>query len=643
MSRPTPPVPTPPGVTLDALRREAKRWLKLLRAGDAGARARLAAALPHDAPAGAPTLRQAQHALAREHGYAGWGALADAVAGAGVLPRYERVALALARAYNDGDRAALRVVWDHFGHMRALDGFRRYVRLDLGRHETPDDPAADVVSPDEARALVARAQGFASWEALGAHAAAVPADSPTALTRAVALHDAGDRDPLFSRDWDEALAVLRERRLPALRAHGQMTDAVLARAARLGHLTHLDLSGSRALTDDGVRHLARLRGLRHLDLSGTGVTDAGLAALRGLPALETLSLAWTAVGDAGAGHLAACPRLRDVNLMGTPGGDGTLRAFDGHAALRELRTGNGVTDAGLAALHGIPAFRGWLGGEERLELTGRGVRPNALTLRGTFTDAGMRALAGLDGLYALDVDDARLGLGAAAARALAALPRLQWLAFDADDASLPALGALPHLRFLICQDTTASDDGFAALARSRTLEYLWGRRCHGLGARGFRALATMPALRALSVSCLNVPDDALAALPDFPALRELMPIDVPDAGYRHVARCAALESLILMYCRETGDEATAHVARLPALRSYFASYTRATDRTPELLASIATLESVTFDSVAALTDAGVRALARLPRLRTLSLSGMPGVTAAVREGFPASVAVRREV
>jgi hypothetical protein len=37
----------------------------------------------------------------------------------------------------------------------------------------------------------------------------------------------------------------------------------------------------------------------------------------------------------------------------------------------------------------------------------------------------------------------------------------------------------------------------------------------------------MPRLRVLVASCLNVSDAAVAALPDFPALRELMPMDVP--------------------------------------------------------------------------------------------------------------------
>ena len=80
--------------------------------------------------------------------------------------------------------------------------------------------------------------------------------------------------------------------------------------------------------------------------------------------------------------------------------------------------------------------------------------------------------------------------------------------------------------------------------------------------RGFMALAQMPALRGLSVSCLNVDDVGVSALPAFPSLKELMPMDVPDAGYRHVGRCEQLESLILMYCRDTTDAATGAHHRL---------------------------------------------------------------------------------
>ncbi len=180
-------------------------------------------------------------------------------------------------------------------------------------------------------------------------------------------------------------------------------------------------------------------------------------------------------------------------------------------------------------------------------------------LRGPFTDSGLAHLAGLDGLFALNVDSGQLAITGAGLAPLVDLPHLGWLAFDAKDESMPHIAALPHLRFLMCQDTTAGDDGFVALSRSQSIEHIWGRRCHNLQRRGFMALADMPALRHLSVSCKNVDDVGLSALPRFPALRELMPMDVPDDGYRHIGRCDRLESLVLMYCRETTDAATEHL------------------------------------------------------------------------------------
>ena len=153
------------------------------------------------------------------------------------------------------------------------------------------------------------------------------------------------------------------------------------------------------------------------------------------------------------------------------------------------------------------------------------------------------------------------------------------------------------------------------------------------------SLANMPALGHLSVSCKNVDDVGLSTVPQFPALADLMPMDVPDDGYRHIARCERLESLVLMYCRDTTDVATGHIATLPRLKKYFASYTRITDRTPEILSGIDSLENVTFDSCAGLSNGGIAVLARLPRLRELRVESMPGVTADVAAWFPSTVRV----
>ena len=88
--------------TLETLKKDAKRWLKALRAGDARARARLTAAWP-EAPAGA-ALRDVQHALAREYGQDSWIALKAALADVALSrqSREDRVEQVLRHAW-DGD------------------------------------------------------------------------------------------------------------------------------------------------------------------------------------------------------------------------------------------------------------------------------------------------------------------------------------------------------------------------------------------------------------------------------------------------------------------------------------------------------------------------------------------------------------
>jgi ankyrin repeat protein len=75
---------------LAGLRKQAKRWLKALRAGDAEAFARLGRALPKHSPV--PGLREVQQALAHEHGFESWAALKEQHEGAG--PNADLAALA---------------------------------------------------------------------------------------------------------------------------------------------------------------------------------------------------------------------------------------------------------------------------------------------------------------------------------------------------------------------------------------------------------------------------------------------------------------------------------------------------------------------------------------------------------------------
>lgn len=632
--------------SLDSLKKEAKRWLAALRVSAADARARLERALssiPDN-----PTLRDVQHALAREHGFPGWTDLKQALeqaissdrdAGAKALARYETAAEALLEAYRTGTPEAMERHYRHTWHRRPWQGMRSYVQLDLGKRPAVPDGDVDITL-DDARYLVAIEHGFSDWDSLKTFTASATGRSRVAAkpVRLVSNDAEESRTIASTREWDEIIRLLALHPSAGLRAEGQMTDEVLEDVANVESITALDLGGSKSLTDDGLRHLARLSRLKHLDVSHTAITDRGLEVLRDLPGLETISLGMTRITDDGAAHLAHCHELERVNLAWTRTGDGALRALAGKRRLRSLSSGGLVTDAGIPLLHELPVFKTWHGGEPKMALLSYDSEPNRLMLRGSFTDRGMAHMRGLDGLFGLNLDDTNLAITAAALAPLTSLPKLGWLGVDAKDDWMPYIAEMPHLRFLGAQDTPAGDDGFEALSKSRSIEYIWGRRCHDLRRRGFMALANMPALRGLSVSCLNVDDVGVAALPSFPALRELMPMDVPDAGYRHIGKCEGLESLILMYCRDTTDAATAHLTGLTQLSYYFNSYTTITDRTPEVLSGLDSLERITFDACHGLTNAGVARLARLPKLRELRVSGRQ-ITSDVVGMFPSGVSV----
>lgn len=628
--------------SLESLKKEAKRWLAALRSNDRDAQARMVrAGVTIGSP---PTLRDVQLALAREHGFDGWAGLKQSLSASPAIiteamSAYEEKARVLLEAYVTGTPQALERHYALTWHRRAWEGMRSYVQLDLGKR--PAAPGDDVtITLDDARYLIAMEHGFTNWEELRTHVSHTLAGVTTVAAPVRVLRTpSGDAPPIIvTREWDTALGVLAEHPGSALDANGQMTDAMLERVSRIPQISALRLGHSQALTDAGIRHLARFSGLRELDLSQTGITDEGLRVLHDLPMLESLSLTMTSVTDAGIDHLRDSAALQSLNLMWTSTGDGAVRALSGKTHLAHFWSGNLLTDQGVAALHDLPIFSSWHEGPVRFELLGEHTLPNQLHLRGNIGDRGLQLLQGLHGLFSLSLDGDALPATASGLQSLRSLPHLGALSLDASDDWMPVIAELPVLRFLGVQDTPAGDDGFAALSRSKSIEFIWGRRCANLRTRGFAALSRMPALRGLSVSCLNVDDEGIALLPDFPALRELMPMDLPDAGYRHIGRCTDLEALLLMYCRDTTDAATEHVTRLTKLNRYFNSYTTITDRTPRILSTLSSLEEVTFVACHGLTDDGVAALARLPRLRRLEVSGR-GLTRRVVDPFPQSVTV----
>ena len=562
-----------PSTSVETLRKEAKRWLKQLRAGDPEARASLDRVYP-SAPA-TPVLRDVQHAMALEYGFESWIAFKKAVSlsaepaqhswRALSVAGYEQLAQDFVLTHDAHDLDALQRLNTHYQRLFTVDdvGAEIWRRVYAYRQRRSGVPK-NYLKVDEARTLVAQDAGFGSWAALTGAVSSGKRPVPPYAIDPVANRIA-PRRRLSDAEWDELLAVMKERRITSLDACGLMTDAVLARLGALEHVTALNLAGSREVTDDGLQQLASMPQLQDLDLTGGKLTDRGLAVLQHLRDLRQFEMTWQGgISDAGVAHLRHCDRLEHVNLMGSPTGDGAIDALQGKPALRRFSTGRLVTDDGLKLLHYFPRLTTW---QPPPSSDPRADRDRAVSLLvdGPFTNQGLASLAGLDGVFELDLFWHVTGITTEGFVHLKGLPNLTSLGADgtlSDNTAMRHIAALPRLRLLRAQGTVATDEGFEALSQSTSLEGFWGRECPHLGNRGFLALSTMPSLGRLGVSCKNVDDTALAALPDFPALRELTPIDVNDQGFVHVGRCERLERLTCMYCRDTTDAATEHIGGL---------------------------------------------------------------------------------
>lgn len=188
--------------SLDTLRKDARRWLKALRRGDAAARVRLDAAWPH-APR-TPGLRDLQHALALEYGTQGWIALKEAVAARAIdrLPDAEKVAVILHHPWQGDLAAAARIIRQsphlarHSLAMAVLCGDLEAVQQFLAA-----DPAT-ATAP-------AGALGWQPLLYLAYGRLPLPQAADNAAAIATALIEAGgDPNASFNDGWDNAFTVL---------------------------------------------------------------------------------------------------------------------------------------------------------------------------------------------------------------------------------------------------------------------------------------------------------------------------------------------------------------------------------------------------------------------------------------------------
>jgi hypothetical protein len=635
--------------SLQQLRKQAKELLQQLRSGDPAVTARLR---KYKTSVGDPILADAQFLIAREYGFESWPKLVHHIQASQPpdLQQHQHIAEDLVAVYNSADAQAITRLNDLFHSSLNGEQIRDFIRDRL--FNLPDAAQrTNKFTLSDAQLVVAHLYGFQNWNELVQSTIAEQdlRSAPFVLSSRPPFYridwtnnSIEPRQPMSTKDWENVSEVIKDLGLTAVNSAGLIGDDDLQIISQLDQITSLNLDGSKRITDRGLKYLARMSQLRELVLSGQ-ITDKGLEFLQHLQELRVFQMYWqNGVTDKGISNLRLCDHLEEVDLLGCNTGDGAIAALTGKQNLRHFKTGRNVTDAGLQLLHEFQIFKSWQGGEVKYGLMSFSAEPTNLLIDGPFTGNGLASLSGLDGVFGLSFFWHTSRLRGDDLQYLNGLSNLGYLGCHdklCDDEAMRHIAALPKLRMLMGQGAVATDEGFRSLSRSQTIEYFWGRECPNLKGPGFAALADMRALKGLAVSCKFVDDAALARLPDFPSLKELMPMDVSDDGFRHIGRCQQLESLVLMYCRDTGDVATSHIAGMPNLKKYHAGYTLISDRSLEMLGRMSSLEELSFEGCKFISDAGILFLTSLPRLREISIGGCPRVTRTGVTGFSRNVRV----
>src|SRR5688572_9252581 len=157
------------------------------------------------------------------------------------IDEYERLAQDFVLAFDSRDETALQRLNEHYQRAFTFDDLWAEIwrRVYAFRQRSSRVPK-NYLQAAEAQMVVAQDAGFGSWEALtrSFETGAAP----------VAAHDIDARESRISPrrmlsggEWDDLVAIVKERRITAVGANGLMTDDVLAKIADLDHVTSLSL------------------------------------------------------------------------------------------------------------------------------------------------------------------------------------------------------------------------------------------------------------------------------------------------------------------------------------------------------------------------------------------------------------------
>jgi hypothetical protein len=173
-----------------------------------------------------------------------------------------------------------------------------------------------------------------------------------------------------------------------------------------------------------------------------------------------------------------------------------------------------------------------------------------------------------------------------------------------------------------------SDEGFEALRGSPFIVSLSASVFARVGARGMKAIASLPNLTELRLTHTKLTTAALKPLAQCRKIAELDFSNTPfgDASLVHLEGLTQLRSLNLDNTRVTGEGLRA-IRGLTELRELRLSWTKVDDAGLAFIGELKNLEQVCFIKSLA-TDKGLQALWGLKRLKQANLTGSKGLSPA---------------
>ena len=614
--------------SLDTLKKEAKRWLAALRQDDPQARERLRKAYP-DAP-GRPVLRDVQHALACEYGQENWKQLKEALerrpAPGGLLGAYEQTAADLLAVWESDDQEALDRLNRQFRQTFTFDDIRGQVR---NRRGDPNSPRFTI---EEAREIIARQAGFATWAAF--------VESITPPAEAPGVHEQAARDFVGSYDGDAAalerlngyyrrnftfddvraelwrrvyafrqrssrvpknFVLLDEARLIVAQDAGFSSWDAFTKAAASGAPPDVDAfeidarenraAPRRRMKDDDWDRLIdemRERGVTAFDANGL-LTDAVLARLATVGSITRIHLGGSReLTDDGLAHLARMPQLEHLDLSEYPGGR--------------------LTDRGLEVLRHLPNLRNF-----------------EMTWQAGISDAGAANLRFCDRLENVNLMGSPTGDGAI--EALQGKPLLRRFSTGrlTTDTGLRYLRNFPLLKNLdpaggarLLLDGPFTNDGLAGLAGLEgvaELDLFW--HVSGISGEGFTHLKHMPNLEVFACDGDLCDDHAMREIAQIPRLRRLRAQEAAatDDGFEALSRSQTLEGFWGRVCPHFGSRGFLALSKMPALHGFGVGLQNVDDSALATLPQFPALRELT---PIGMQDPGFRHVGRCERLEKLT-------------------------